>query len=69
MYENSFSTSLNELKCVDYMSLAVDESTGATDAAQRAVFVRYSNSELFREELLCLLTIKNHATGEACTVC
>uniref|UniRef100_A0A3B5B1J7 DUF4371 domain-containing protein n=1 Tax=Stegastes partitus TaxID=144197 RepID=A0A3B5B1J7_9TELE len=66
LYETRFSTLLNELKCcVDYMSVAVDESTDATDTLQLAVFVRYFNGELFKKELLCLLPLKSNTTGEA----
>ncbi|XP_076832090.1 zinc finger BED domain-containing protein 5-like [Brachyhypopomus gauderio] len=65
LYEDSFSALLAELKCVDYMSVAADESTDATDTAQLSVFVIYFNGELFKEELLCLLPLKSNTTGEA----
>ena len=52
-----------ELKRVEVMSLAVDESTDATDQAQLNLIVRYFDGGRFREELLALLPMAGHTTG------
>lgn len=56
-----FDTLLGEL---DVMSTAVDESTDKTDIAQLCMYVRFYDGKRFREELLCLLPLKGHTTGE-----
>ena len=64
--ENLFDKICQHLRSVDVMSLAVDESTDATDVAQLSLFVRYSNEECSRfvEELLALIPMKGHTTGD-----
>jgi len=48
----------------DTMSIAVDESTDKTDTAQLCIYVRFFGSKCFREELLGLLPLEGHTTGE-----
>ncbi len=48
----------------DTMSIAVDESTDKTDTAQLCIYVRFFDSKCFREELLCLLPLEGHTTGD-----
>uniref|UniRef100_A0A3Q3NFP3 HAT C-terminal dimerisation domain-containing protein n=1 Tax=Labrus bergylta TaxID=56723 RepID=A0A3Q3NFP3_9LABR len=59
-----FETLLEELKKADVMSIAVDESTDRTDTAQLCIYVRFSDGKCFREELLGLLPLQGHTTGE-----
>lgn len=59
-----FDTLLGDLKKVDFMSIAVDESTDKTDIAQLCMYVRFYDGKRFREELLCLLPLKGHKIGE-----
>ena len=59
-----FETLLGELKKADVMSIAVDESTDRSDTAQLCIYVRFFDGEIFREELLGLLPLDGHTTGE-----
>uniref|UniRef100_A0A3Q1CR85 HAT C-terminal dimerisation domain-containing protein n=1 Tax=Amphiprion ocellaris TaxID=80972 RepID=A0A3Q1CR85_AMPOC len=61
-----FDSLLKDLKKTPVMSIAVDESTDMSDTAQLCVYVRFFDSDraCFREELLCLLPLKGHTTGE-----
>ncbi|XP_029905790.1 general transcription factor II-I repeat domain-containing protein 2B-like [Myripristis murdjan] len=58
------SKSDQHLKNADSISLAIDSSCDRTDMEQLAVFVRFFDGKTFREELLCLLPLPGHATGE-----
>ena len=64
LFEDCISVLLDELKSTDYMSLAMDESTDATDTAQLSLFVRYFNGDIFKEELLGLIPLTENTTGE-----
>ncbi len=55
---------LENLKKADVMSIAVDESTDCTDMAQLCIYVRFHDRIRFREELLGLIPLEGHATGE-----
>ena len=46
------------------MSLAVDESTDNSDVAQLFLYVRFFDGECFREDLLGLIPMEGHTTGE-----
>uniref|UniRef100_A0A3B4ZDH1 DUF4371 domain-containing protein n=1 Tax=Stegastes partitus TaxID=144197 RepID=A0A3B4ZDH1_9TELE len=61
-----FEALLSDLKKVEVMSIVVDESTDRFDTAQLCVYVRFYDAghRCFREELLCLLPLKGHSTGE-----
>ncbi|KAL0152649.1 hypothetical protein M9458_052372 [Cirrhinus mrigala] len=48
----------------DTMSIAVDESTDKTDTAQLCIYVRFFDGKCFREELLGLLPLEGHTTGD-----
>uniref|UniRef100_A0A8C1IF94 HAT C-terminal dimerisation domain-containing protein n=1 Tax=Cyprinus carpio TaxID=7962 RepID=A0A8C1IF94_CYPCA len=58
-----YETLLGDLMKADTMSIAVDESTDKTDTAQLCIYVRFFDSKCFREELLCLLPLEGHTTG------
>ncbi len=59
-----YETLLGDLMKADTMSIAVDESTDKTDTAQLCIYVRFFDSKCFREELLCLLPLEGHQTGD-----
>lgn len=59
-----FEMLLDDLKKTDVMSIAVDESTDRTDNAQLCIYVRFFDGKCFREELLGLLPLEGHTTGE-----
>uniref|UniRef100_A0A8C1S060 Uncharacterized protein n=1 Tax=Cyprinus carpio TaxID=7962 RepID=A0A8C1S060_CYPCA len=61
---NCLSNLLSDIKKAEVMSLAIDSSCDRTDVEQLSVFVRFFDGDVFREELLCLLPIQGHATGE-----
>ncbi|KAJ4941301.1 hypothetical protein JOQ06_027586 [Pogonophryne albipinna] len=46
------------------ISLAIDSSCDRTDMEQLSVFVRFFDGKIFREKLLCLLTLPGRTTGE-----
>ena len=48
----------------NYFSLAIDESTDNTDVAQLCVYVRYFDGKDFKEELLSLIPLEGHTTGD-----
>ncbi|KAK0137495.1 SCAN domain-containing protein 3 [Merluccius polli] len=50
---------ISDLTRANYFSLAIDESTDNTD-----VFVRYFDGKLFREDLLALIPLEGHTTGD-----
>ncbi|XP_033969485.1 protein FAM200A-like [Trematomus bernacchii] len=52
------------LSQANYFSLAIDESTDSTDVAQLCVYVRYFDGKEFREELLSLIPLEGHTTGD-----
>uniref|UniRef100_A0A671WXQ4 DUF4371 domain-containing protein n=1 Tax=Sparus aurata TaxID=8175 RepID=A0A671WXQ4_SPAAU len=56
---------LDNLKKTDVMSIAVDESTDCTDMAQLCIYVRFHDGVHFREELVGLIPMEGHTTGEA----
>lgn len=55
---------LENLKKAEVTSIAVDESTDCTDTAQLCIYVRFHNEVRFRVELLGLLPLEGHTTGE-----
>ncbi|KAJ4923481.1 hypothetical protein JOQ06_014070 [Pogonophryne albipinna] len=55
---------LTDLKKIEAISLAIDSSCDRTDMEQLSVFVRFLMWKIFREELLCLLTLPGRTTGE-----
>lgn len=59
-----FETLLKELRKADTMAVAVDESTDRTDTAQLCMYVRFFDGKVFKEELLGLLPLDGHTTGE-----
>lgn len=60
-----YETLLGDLMKADTMSIAADESTDKTDTAQLCIYVRFFfYSKCFREELLCLLPLEGHTTGD-----
>uniref|UniRef100_A0A9J8BA81 C2H2-type domain-containing protein n=1 Tax=Cyprinus carpio carpio TaxID=630221 RepID=A0A9J8BA81_CYPCA len=59
-----YETLLGDLMKADTMSIAVDESTDKTDTAQLCIYVHFFDSKCFREELLCLLPLEGHTTGD-----
>ncbi|KAJ8333792.1 hypothetical protein SKAU_G00411110 [Synaphobranchus kaupii] len=59
-----FETLLDKLRKAEVMSLAVDESTDNSDVAQLCLYVRFFDGECFREELLGLIPLEGHTTGE-----
>ena len=46
------------------MSHAVEESTDCTNVAQLCMYVRFYDGVRFREELLGLVPLEGHTTGE-----
>ncbi|XP_010775227.1 protein FAM200A-like [Notothenia coriiceps] len=62
--EECFSSLLTDLKKTEAISLAIDSSCDRTDMEQLSMFVRFFDGKIFREELLCLLTLPGHTTGE-----
>lgn len=59
-----FETLLDKLRKAEVMSLAVDESTDNGDVAQLCLYVRFFDGECFREDLLGLIPLEGHTTGE-----
>ena len=59
-----FETLLARLKEADFMSLAVDESTDNSDTAQLCLFVRFFDGDGFKEDILNLIPLEGHTTGE-----
>ncbi|XP_032387795.1 uncharacterized protein LOC116699370 [Etheostoma spectabile] len=59
-----FETLLDKLRKAEVMSLAVDESTDNSDVAQLCLYVRFFDGECFREDLLGLIPMEGHTTGE-----
>lgn len=59
-----FETLLDALRKAPVMSLAVDESTDNSDVAQLCLYVRFFDGESFREDILGLLPLGGHTTGE-----
>lgn len=57
-------TLLDKLRKAEVMSLAVDESTDNSDVAQLCLYVRFFDGECFREDLLGLIPMEGHTTGE-----
>jgi len=55
---------LHDLLKAKFFSLALDESTDISDISQMAVYVRYIWKSEFKEELLTLLPLHDHTTGE-----
>ena len=55
---------LENLRKAEFMSIAVDESTDCTDMAQLCIYVRFYDGVRFREELLGLVPLEGHTTGE-----
>lgn len=62
--EDCFSCLLADLKKAEVLSLAIDSSCDITDMEQLSVFARYFDGKCFQEELLCLLPLPGHTTGE-----
>lgn len=46
------------------MSIAGDESTDCTDMAQLCIYIRFFDGVRFREELLGLIPLEGHTTGD-----
>uniref|UniRef100_A0A672YBI2 HAT C-terminal dimerisation domain-containing protein n=1 Tax=Sphaeramia orbicularis TaxID=375764 RepID=A0A672YBI2_9TELE len=59
-----FKTLLDKLREANVMSLAVDESTDNSDVAQLCLYVRFFDGECFPEDLLGLIPLEGHTTGE-----
>ncbi|KAJ4937424.1 hypothetical protein JOQ06_001983, partial [Pogonophryne albipinna] len=59
-----FEILLDKLRKAEDMSLAIDESTDSSDVAQLCLYVRFSDGECFREDLLGLIPLDGHTTGE-----
>lgn len=59
-----FETLLEELKKADVMFIEVDDSTDRGDTTQLCMYVRFFDCKIFREELLGLLLLDGHTTGE-----
>lgn len=59
-----FETLVDKLRTAEVMSLAVDESTDNSDVAQLCLYVRFFDGERFREDLLGLIPLEGHTTGE-----
>ena len=59
-----FESLIDDIKKAEFLSLAIDESTDNTDAAQLCVYVRFFDGKFFREEMLALLSLRNFTTGE-----
>lgn len=57
-------TLIQKLRNAKDISICVDESTDNTDIAQLAVYVRFLDGELFREELLALIPMLGKTTGQ-----
>lgn len=55
---------LENLRKAEFMSIAVDESTDCTDMAQLCIYVRFYDGVRVREELLGLVPLEGHTTGE-----
>lgn len=52
------------MRKVEVISLAVDEFTDSADVAQLCLDVRFFDGEYFREDLLGLISLEGHTTGE-----
>jgi hypothetical protein len=59
-----FESLITDIKQVEFLSIAIDESTDNTDVAQLCVYVRFFNGKCFREEMLALIPLANYTTGE-----
>lgn len=61
-----FTDLIRDIKDSDGYSLALDESTDNIDIAQLAIFVRFFNRQTSRfiEQLLTIIPLKAHTTGE-----
>lgn len=59
-----FDKLLENIQKTELMSIAIDESTDTTDVAQMCVYVRFYDGVRFREELLGLIPLEGHTTGE-----
>ncbi|KAF3859894.1 hypothetical protein F7725_000149 [Dissostichus mawsoni] len=59
-----FEILLDKLRKAEVMSLAIDESTDSSDVAQLCLYVRFFDGECFREDLLGLIPLDGHTTGE-----
>jgi len=55
---------LSDINSAEFISLAVDESTDVTDVSQCCVMAKYITFSGVQEELLELLPLKGHTTGE-----
>lgn len=55
---------MENLRKTEFMSVAVDESTDCTDMAQLCIYVRFFDGVQLREELLGLVPLEGHTTGE-----
>lgn len=55
---------LENLRKAEVISIAVDESTDCTDMAQLCIYVRFYDGVRFWEELLGLIPLEGHTTGE-----
>lgn len=65
----TMSTEVSNMQIMDinsseFISIAVDESTDISDMAQCCVMAKYITSSGIREELLDLVTLKGHTTGQ-----
>lgn len=59
-----FETLLDKLRKAEVVSLAMDELTDNSDIAQLCLYVRFFDGECFREDLLGLIPMEGHTTGE-----
>ncbi|XDV14469.1 hypothetical protein PO909_014711, partial [Leuciscus waleckii] len=59
-----FDKLLENIQKTELMSIDIDESTDTTDVAQMCVYVRFYDGVRFREELLGLIPLEGHTTGE-----
>ncbi|CAB1329235.1 unnamed protein product [Coregonus sp. 'balchen'] len=58
------SSLITDLRKTEAFSLAIDSSCDRTDMEQLSVFARFFDGKTFREELLCLISLPGHTTGE-----
>ncbi|GAA6218577.1 SCAN domain-containing protein 3-like [Lates japonicus] len=59
-----FEMLLDKLRKAEVMSLAVDELTDNSDVAQMCLYVRFFDGDCFRKDLLGLIPLEGHTTGE-----